>query len=561
MKRLPVTEFKFMRLRLGIQPAENLSRHFALSVVAFVCLIILMPASSPAQQTSAAAAAKATFNIADFGAIGDGKTLNTQAVQKAIDTCSQKGGGTVKVPAGRFVTGTILLKDNVTLYLDDQALLMGSLDPADYRNVDPFKDGLGAEVGFAMIAAVDAKNVGIAGRGSINGQGKEIAAAMPFKGEGWGSRPFLVRFVRSTNVSIRDVQLLYAAAWTANFFQCRKVMIERLKIVSYGVPHNDGINIDSSQGFIIKDCDVESGDDALVFKTTSSMPIRDITVSGCRLKSNQGAIKFGTESVANFENVRISNCQIRDTKNGGIKLLSVDGAHLQNVVISDITMDNVATPIFVRLGARLKSFREGEPKKPEPGFIRNVVIRNVRAKAAAKAQLMPPSGIFITGIPGHPVGDLTLENIEIELAGGGELEHGRQALEEKIDVYPEINRFGPRLPAFGLFARHVKGLKVKGLTLKLAAPDLRPALVCQDCEDSEFTGWKTPAATGAESLVRLEGAKRVSLEKFELTGAANIFLRVEGKESNAIRLKNNKLGAARKTVELAEDVVSTAITP
>jgi hypothetical protein len=529
---------------------------FSLYLVAIITSISLSPASLPAQKSSTK-----VFDIVDFGAVGDGKTVNTEAIQRALDACTGKGGGTVRVPNAQFVTGTILLKDNCTLYLEDQAVLLGSLDPKDYRNIDPFKDGLGAEVGFAMVAAVDAKNIGITGRGAINGRGKELAASMPFKGEGWGNRPFLIRFVRSTGVTLRDAQLLYGGAWTLNFFQSKNVTIERLKIKSFGVPHNDGINIDSSQGFVIKDCDVDSGDDALVFKTTSSVPTRDITVTNCRLKSNQGAIKFGTESVANFENIKISNCQIRDTKNGGIKLLSVDGAHLENITISDITMDNVATPIFVRLGARLKVFREGEKKAERAGFIRNVVIRNVRAKAAVKAQLTPPSGILITGIPGHSVGTLTLENIEIELAGGGTREQGRQTIEEKIDTYPEISRFGPTLPAFGVYARHTNGLKIKGLTVKLSAPDLRPALVCQDCNDSEFSAWNLTASGGAESLVRLESTRRATIRGFKLIGDPNIFVLVEGKDSRGIRFKNNKLGTATKPVEYGEGVVAAAITP
>jgi hypothetical protein len=562
-------------LRMGLSPERILPslidagnpwfRTFAGSLVIVLCSVFscgfLCEIQAHAQKTAPQTrAAKLTLNIVDHGAVGDGGTLNTEAIQRTIDTCSKKGGGTVRVPAGRFVTGTILIKDNVTLYLDDGAMLLGSLNPADYRNVDPFKDGLGAEVGFAMVAAVDAKNIAIAGRGAINGRGKEIAEGMPFKGEGWGGRPFLLRFVRSTNINLRDVKLLYAAAWTCNFFQSRNVTIDRLKIESFGVPHNDGINIDSSQGFRIRDCDVDSGDDALVFKTTSSMPIRDIVVTGCRLKSRQGAIKFGTESVANFEKVRITNCHIRDTRNGGIKLLSVDGALLQDIVISDIVMDNVATPIFVRLGARLKTFRPGE-KQRQVGQIRNVLIRNVRAKAAAQAQIMPPSGIFITGIPGHPVGSLTLENIQIELAGGGLVEHGRASVDEKIDVYPEINRFGPRLPAFGLYARHVRDLKVRQLILKLAAADLRPGLVCEDCEDAVFTGWMLPASAESASLVRLESSKRVLINGFQITGSANTFVRVQGKDTSAIRLMNNKLGGIRKAVELAAEVDATAVVP
>ena len=524
--------------------------------IILACSIIL---SAAAAAHAKGAVTGKTHSITDYGAVGDGKTLDTEAIQRAIDACAREGGGTVRAPAGQFVTGTVLLKDGVTLHLEEGATLLGSLNPKDYRNVDPFRDGLGAEVGNAMVAAVGARDVGISGRGAIDGRGKELAAAMPFKGEGWGGRPFLVRFVRSRNISLRDVRLLYAAAWTLNFFRCRDVTVERLKIVSFGVPHNDGINVDSTQGLTVRDCDVESGDDALVFKATSSHPTRDVVVTGCRLKSNQGAIKFGTESVGDFENFRISGCHIRDTKSGGIKLLSVDGARLRNVLISDITMDNVATPIFVRLGARLKVFRDGEQKKARPGSISGVLIRNVRARAAAKAQLTPPSGVFITGIPGHAVGDLTLENIEIELAGGGAREHGRQALEEKIDGYPEINRFGPRLPAYGVYARHVRGLKIKGLRLKLVSPDLRPALVCQDCVDSQFAGWRLTADAGAESLVRLESADRVLLKGFDLAGGGGAFVRVEGRGSGRIRLEGNRLGATKKSFELGDDVDRKAV--
>src|SRR5439155_11712725 len=138
---------------------------------------------------------------------------------------------------------------------------------------------------------------------------------------------------------------------------------DNVKINSHVAPHNDGFDIDGCQHVRITHCDVESGDDAICFKTTSTRPVKDITVTGCRLKSNQGAVKFGTESMANFEDVHVSNCQIRDTRNGGIKLLAVDGANLQNIIVTDVTMENVQTPIFVRLGARQKTFRADDVKQ------------------------------------------------------------------------------------------------------------------------------------------------------------------------------------------------------
>ena len=227
--------------------------------------------------------------------------------------------------------------------------------------------------------------------------------------------------------------------------------------------------------------DSVSGDDALCFKTTASkMGCDDIIVTDMKLKSNQAGIKMGTESMAGFENIKISNCHIYDTKNGGIKLFSVDGAHLRNVEISDITMDEVRTPMLFRLGARLSVFRKQEDTQQPIGVFENVIIRNVKAVAADKAQLTPPSGILITGIPGHYITNLTLENIHIRLLGTGTPEDALSQVPEAIDKYPEVKTFGPKIPAYGVWARHVKGLKLKNITFELKNPDARPEIICED---------------------------------------------------------------------------------
>lgn len=427
----------------------------------------------------------ADVSIVKYGATGDGYTLNTVAIQKAIDECHQSGGGKVLFPAGRFLSGTIVLKDKVTLYLEKDAVLLGSTDLADYRNIDPFTEGLGIEVGWALLVAVDARNIGLEGAGTIDGQGlaikaKHILTDTRPEGQRWGLRPFLIRMVRCKGLKVSGLTLKSAGAWTSHYFQCKEVQIEGIKIESIGVAHNDGIGIDGCQEVRIKDCDIISGDDALVFKTTSSkMACRNIVVSGLRLKSNQAGIKIGTESMAPFENIKISGCHIYDTKNGGIKLLSVDGTRIRNVEISDISMENVRTPMLFRLGSRLSVFRKGE-KKQQTGILDQVTIRNVKAIAADDAQLMPPTGILITGVPGHDITNLKLENIEMTLAGGGTAEDAKQVVPEAIDQYPEIKTFGPKIPAYGLWARHVKGLKVINLKFNLKSKDLRPAFVYED---------------------------------------------------------------------------------
>jgi polygalacturonase len=499
----------------------------------------------------------ADVNITTYGAVADSTTLNTTAIQKAIDDCNKSGGGKVYFPAGKFLSGTIVLKDNVTLHFTKGAVLLGSTDLKDYRNLDPFTEGLGIDVGWALLVAVDAKNVGLEGEGRIDGQGsalkaKHILTDTRSEGQRWGLRPFLLRIVRCDGVNVKDVTLNYAGAWTSHYFQSRNIHIENVKIVSVGVAHNDGIGIDGCQDVRIKNCDVVSGDDALVFKTTSSkMACKNIVVSGMRLKSNQGAIKMGTESMAPFENIKISDCYIYNTTNGGIKLLTVDGAHLRNIEISNITMDNVKTPMLFRLGSRLSVFRKGKDTKQQTGTFENVVVKNVKAKAADSAQLKPASGILITGVPGHYITNLTLENIEIELAGGGTAEHSRQVVPEAIDQYPEVKTFGPRVPAYGIWARHVKGLKLKNVKFTLKNNDLRPAFVCEDGNDIQLDNWKLPETNGAQAIVRLENVNGVEIKKIEAGGTAEALVRIEGGDDKSIAITKSKTPGVKKIIEVA----------
>ncbi|MDP4290972.1 MAG: glycosyl hydrolase family 28 protein, partial [Bacteroidota bacterium] len=236
-------------------------------------------------------AADRIFDITRYGAVGDGTTLNTTAIQKAIDACYKAGGGKVVIPQGKFLSGTIVLKDNITLQFNKDALLLGSTNLADYQNVDPFTDGLGIDVGWALLVAVDAQNIGIEGEGAIDGQGSKLKAQQILtdtrpESLRWGKRPFMIRIVRCDGVTVKGLTLNYAAAWTTHFFQSKHVTVENLKIVSHGVPHNDGIDIDGCQNVRIKDCDIVSGDDGLCFKTTSSkMACSDIVVTGLKIKS------------------------------------------------------------------------------------------------------------------------------------------------------------------------------------------------------------------------------------------------------------------------------------
>jgi polygalacturonase len=286
-----------------------------------------------------------------------------------------------------------------------------------------------------------------------------------------------MRWLHCTNVTIRDVHLTNPGAWTMNFFQTRDATVERITIHARdsGMVNNDGIDLDSCEDIRIRDCDIESGDDALCLKATSPLPCRDITASGCKLSTKCNAIKLGTESLGDFENIRIRDCQIRNTGMAGIALYCVDGAHLHDVTLAGITMDGVAVPISIRLGARLKTFRAGDTPKP-PGILRDVTIKNLRATGARQI------GLLINGITNHPVENLTLENIRIELAGGGELADAQIQLPEKESAYPEYNMFGQTMPAYGIYARHIRGITFKNVRTTVTKPDARPVAVLVDVE-------------------------------------------------------------------------------
>lgn len=372
------------------------------------------------------------------------------------------------------MTGTIQLKDNVNLLLNDNAVLLGSTNAADYRNLDPFMAGDGVPLGYALIVADGANHVGITGAGTIDGRGRLLKATQ----NRYTIRPFLMRWLHCTNVTIKDVHLTNPGAWTLNFFQSRGATVEHVTIRTRttGLVNNDGIDLDSCENMRIRDCDIDSGDDALCLKTTSVLPCRDIITSGCQLSTRCNAIKLGTESIGDFENISVTNCRIRNAGMAGIALYSVDGANMRDVTINDITMDGVTVPICVRLGARLKTFRAGDQPKP-PGSIRDVQIKNVLVTGARQI------GLLINGIPNGPVENLTLENIRIELPGGGNSADAQIQLPEKVSAYPEYSMFGKIMPAYGIYVRHVRGITFKNVRMDVIIPDARPARILVDAQD------------------------------------------------------------------------------
>jgi polygalacturonase len=411
------------------------------------------------------------FEVTTFGASGDGKKIETAAIQAAIDACAKAGGGSVLLPRGTYRSGTLRLRSHVTLQLARGARLFGSTELGDYPPISPaMRSYTDNYTDKSLIYAEDAEDLGIEGPGVIDGEGAAFHG--PYK-----VRPYLMRFISCRDVSVREVTIQNSPMWVQHYLGCEAVRLTGLRVNSKVNANNDGIDIDSCRRVRISDCDISSGDDAIVLKSTSDRPCQDVAVSNCVLNSNCNAIKLGTESNGGFENISVSNCTVYDTRLAGIALETVDGGVLDGVVVSNIVMRNVTCPIFVRLGDRGRPFREGGAR-PAVGALRDVLIQGVIARGAGKI------GCSITGLPGHRVENVTLRDVRMEFAGGGVRADAEREVLEQAEKYPEHSMFGT-LPAYALYCRHVSRLHLHNVSTSFRSPEERPALVFDDVRDLE----------------------------------------------------------------------------
>ncbi|GGZ24618.1 exo-poly-alpha-D-galacturonosidase [Echinicola pacifica] len=439
--------------------------------------------------------AAAEVSVLEYGAKGDGKTLNTIPIQKAIDDLAQQGGGKVIIPAGEYVSGTLLLRDNIHLFLAEGAQLLGSPDPRDYQSIDAFVDATGQLRGKCLIGAKGVKNIAITGQGTIDGRGENFLADQlkPWLQDAglsdkevqdlMGDRPFLLRFVESKNILLQGINMRQPAAWTCHFFQSSHIRVEGVSIYSHAHRNNDGIDLDSSHHVRIENSNIDTGDDAICVKSTSPEATHHVKVRNCRLKSDWGAIKFGTESMGDFHHISVKNCSIHDTKGGGIKILSVDGANIHHISIKKVQMENTEMPIFIRLGERQRTYRDA-PAQPV-GTIRKLLIKQVEAslRPIDSLRVSPPTAIFITGTEDHNIDAVKLKKITVRLPGGGKYHQREIDIPRMPERYPEFSFFGV-LPAYGLVARNVDKLVAKGIEFILEDQDFREAIWLQEVDKS-----------------------------------------------------------------------------
>jgi polygalacturonase len=512
----------------------------------------LLTLTARADQTTGSALSgivKPVFNVLEHGAAGDGVSLDSAALQGAIDAAGAAGGGTVYLPAGTYLSGTLRLRSNVTLHLEAGATLLGSTDIAHYPVTEPaLRSYTDTYVCQSLLYAERAERIAIVGRGTVDGQGAAFKAEPPR----WGyrQRPYLIRMIQCRNVRIQGITLRNSAMWVQHYLACDDLVIHGITVRSRVNHNNDGINIDGCREVRISDCTIDSGDDAIVLKSTSDRACENVTVTNCVLSTACNGLKLGTESNGGFRNIVLSGCALYDIGLCGIALELVDGGTLERVIVSDIVMQNVGGAIFCRLGNRARPFKEGQPK-PGMGRFRDVRIDKVIARGVGR------TGSSLTGLPGHPIRNLSLSNIDIVYAGGGTREDAGRAVPELPEKYPEHKMFGT-LPAYGFYCRHVDGLTLDNVRLSWEERDERPALICEDVADLTIDAFSARPSPVDEPLIALRDVRRALIRGSRAAEGTGVFLRLDD-GTVQVSLIGNDLGAARTPFDLVEPALENAL--
>jgi polygalacturonase len=456
---------------------------------------------------------KIVFNVKDYKATGNGKTLDTEAINKAIASAAGVGGGTVYFPPGVYLSASIHLKSNITLYLEAGSTIEAVSDSvAKYDLPEPneaggkFQDYGHSHWQNSLIWGIGLQNISILGPGLIYGKGLNPGYnrfADESKGQrryldggpGSGNKAIALRDCR--NVTLRDFSILHGGHFGILATGVDNLTIDNLKIDT----NRDGMDIDACQNVRVTNCSVNAPwDDGICLKASYGLgKIRhcdNITISNCYLAGNfdegtlldgtfkkstpeyksykTGRIKLGTESNGDFKNITITNCVFDDSR--GIAIESVDGSHIEDIAISNITMRHAAnSPVFIVLGARLRG-----PNNPPIGTIKRISINNLVVYNATANH-----ATSISGMPGHPVEDIRMSNIYLHHEGGGKKADGELNPKENEKGYPEPGMFGA-LPAYGVFLRHVKGVEMHHLKLEYTKPESRHAFVLDDVQDAYF---------------------------------------------------------------------------
>lgn len=460
-----------------------------------------------------------------FGIHSDGTTLNTKSIQFAIDYISAKGGGRLVFYVGRYLTGSINLKSNVTIRLEEGAVLLGSLNPFDYDK----------KTWTALLFATDVENVAVTGKGIIDGQGKYVARnvvdniekgllvdAYKYGRPSETNRPMLFYFRNCKNVDIRGVTFRNSASWNQTYDQCKNLTVDSVTVDNVDYWNEDGVDIVDCEDVKVTNCYIDAADDGICLKShDATKACRNILISNNTIRSSANAIKFGTASRGGFVNVRILNNKVFDTYRSALALEAVDGGFLEDVEVNGLTSTNTGNLIFLRTGervigkkSRLQNIRISNVSgdipatKPDAGYGYEGPIED-------QPRNISP-GIIIIGVPDAMITDVTLKNISFRHAGGGKAAFANIPLDQLNKIpeipaqYPDFSMF-KELPAWGMFVRHAVGLKVSNLSMVCDRKDFRVPVVLDDVRESTFSSLKI-SQTGKQKDIYQNNTKNISVK-------------------------------------------------
>lgn len=433
-----------------------------------------------------------TYNILDYGAIADTNHLSTIAINKAVEACYQNGGGRVMVPAGRFVSGTITLKNNVELYLESGSILYASTDTLHFpRQQQPaYRSQKDPGGWYALIYAEGARHIGIAGKGTIDGRGARQIARRGLPGGDLDGRPRNVLFISCQYITVEGITMLNSGIWNQHYLNCEDVMVDKINVYNHSNRNNDGIDIDGCRRVTLSNSIIDSDDDAIVLKSTGSAGCENIAITNCVISSYTNGIKCGTESTGGFKNISISNCTVQPSRSTdasvfnwghdgitGISLEIVDGGVMDGITVSNIMIEGPECPIYIRLGNRARKHTATAPNPPL-GTMRNVMLNGITAYHTGNYSSS------ITGVPGSKIENVTLSNIRLVNKGGvksGDYTANTLQVVEDEKGYPQPTVW-KNLPSSALFIRHVKNITVSNISLASEQPDIRPAIIGWDVD-------------------------------------------------------------------------------
>ena len=513
----------------------------------------------------------AALDVRDFGAKGDGATKDTKAIQAAIDKASEVGG-TVVIPPGKYVSGTIHLRSNLTLRIEGGATLMFSPDDGDF---DPYEDlpyhmaappkKVESQVTFvahtvperrrlsappawddtetsyfhyALLSGDGVHHVAIEGTGTIDGN-------RPRRG---GPKPIAIK--NSEWISVRGITIRNAPNYNISFGGTDYIEVEGVKLIN---GYADGIDTDGCRYIRITNCYIDVWDDAVCPKASMALgkprATEHLVVANCVLRTSCANFKFGTETSGDLRDVSVTNCVMSSRSSGrkalgGIAIESVDGANIDGVVVSNISMDNVVSPIFIRLGNRGRGM-----DKPAPGSLKNISIQNVVAHGASLAS-------SITGVENGRVQNVTIDGLNVTGAGG--VAARDLNVPEAAAKYPDPDLFG-ELPALALYGRHVDGLTLRNVKVHAAEPDGRPAFVLDDVTHLEISAFDSTNVPPHHPMLLFQNVAGALLSGNRLSSAADVFLSILGGKSSDIALRGNDLRLARQAIQQSAEVPRTAI--